>query len=648
MKRAEKKRVSRLARLLTVAAIAAMALSAWTVSATDEDEKNVGYTEKIPFYDSLEQYNPGWAFRLLLGGVFFDTEGVEEIGGLSAGRAAEYRSVENSPLFGFGLMMDKGKNYAAVKHILFDKNDFFTEANSSLLDRVLISHARFDKYPHRLDNDLAADWAGSSTYTIDPGSAETETLIDVTVAKLDNRIKLPWLRGSTVYADIDTLWRSGHRQARTIDHCSSCHVTTKGQVLARRIWDLRLGAEVARAPYAIRYDHRYRTLEDNSEKLTYDYTNPFGNFDLEGSQQFAGGGNSTHISDSGAVRLDLGTSTSAIFKLRNSSTTNKTTGYQIDSNRLSGILAFKPVRWLGFKGRYNRLTWDNEVPNSASRNRNSFRATAIFRPARALRIEGSYLWDRVERSGGTEVEQTTTKSFRFKGTFRPERKLRLTAYWRHADVEDPFGRVLRNSFSRIDSVLLSPFGTNEDEFEAMLTYTPFAGSSAMLSYRWSNSENDTVNLKTTLQQFTAAGHVMLGGGAVLHGRIFIYDNNVERDVYLGVLAPLLEIVRVPFVGRGTSAQIGISLPLASKLLIRPSYGYVRAESGFGDSELGSGVAAPSKVDATINRFIFEAEYALTKSFNLLAVYDYNDYSDTAQPLGDGTVHWFYTGLTFRF
>jgi hypothetical protein len=419
-------------------------------------------------------------------------------------------------------------------------------------------------------------------------------------------------------------------------------------MLSRKTWDLRLGAEIAREPVAVRYINRYRYVDDGSQQLSHNYVNLFGNFDLEGVQSFAATPNSSRLSHIGAARVDFGASASAIAKLRYSRSANKATGYEVDSSRFSGILSLRPARWLRIRGRYDRLEWDNDTPGASSRVRETFSGGATFRPVRAARFEGSYTWNRVDRSGGTEVAETTTKSFRIKGTIRPDRKLRLAAAWRHAEVDNPYGRVLRNAFSRIDGVILSPFGTEEDEFDASLTYMPSPGSSTVISYRRSKAENDSVNLEAVTQQLTAAGHVRIEGGLVLHARVFYYNNDVQRDVYLGVLAPLLEITRIPYDGKGLSTQFGASIPLGPGFRLKPSYGYTRAESVFDDANLGSGVAAPSEIDATINRATVEADIDITEQLGFLFVYQLDDYEDDAQPLHGGTIHWVFAGLAYHF
>ena len=117
---------------------------------------------------------------------------------------------------------------------------------------------------------------------------------------------MPWLKGSTIIADFDLLDRDGTRQARTLNHCSGCHVTTAGQSLKQRTLGLRLGAEYASKKWAASYAHNYRSLDDTSQRLTNDYLNPFGNFDLEGVQPYSVPYDNSSVSDSGAARVDVG------------------------------------------------------------------------------------------------------------------------------------------------------------------------------------------------------------------------------------------------------------------------------------------------------------------------------------------------------
>ena len=157
-----------------------------------------------------------------------------------------------------------------------------------------------------------------------------------------------------------------------------------------------------------------------------------------------------------------------------------------------------------------------------------------------------------------------------------------------------------------------------------------------------------MNLEATTQNFALAGHMTAGKTLGFFGRLFFYDNDVERDIYLGVLAPLLEIRRVPYNGRGASYEIGAYIYPSGKFSLRPSYTYTKAESGLGDANLGSGVASASAIDATIHRASLESEVGITEKFDLLLMYFLEDYSDDNLPFSDGTVHWLYGGLSYKF
>ena len=632
MKRSSRSSLRRRFILLASAAIAALAWAAWSTSATDDDKK---------------QGKTSWTGYVFFGGAGVDKEGLTGISGLSAGRVAEYMSAKSSPFFGGDAFYDDGSTYWRLGGFFFTDE----EGNLSLsgsAGRVFLTSTGLNRFLHRLDNDRASDWSENSTVNLSGDSAGLDTMMQLTDLSSANRFKIPSLPGLTLQADLHALWRSGDRQARTFDHCTACHVTAAAQGLGRRTTGIRLGAELVRSGVALRYSHTERTYDDASDALTHDYLNIFGNFDLEGIQPFAVTPDNSHRTDRGAARIDLSTYGSVVFKARKSSTTNKSTDYSADSTRLSGLLTFKPAPWLNLRGRYDRREETNDTPLASERTLDRFDGALTLRPVRALKLEGSYRWDRVDRSGGTELERTTTKSYRFKGILRPDNKWRLTASWRHADVEDPFGRVLRNSFSRIEDVFLSPLGTDEDDMLLTVTYSPVLGSSLTASYSWRKTENPSVNLDAKTQFLSFAGSYAANKKVTLTGSFSHYANDVDRDVYLGVLAPLLEIVSVPYEGRGTTAQAGLWFDLGGGFHIRPGYAYTRAESSFGEAELGNGVAGAAAVDATMQRFELESSKSLTESLELWLGYMLDDYSEANLADSDGTVHWFFGGFTYKF
>ena len=630
----------RLGSLLAVFALAALSWAAWKVSGADDTRP----LPKLFFYNTAlpQDGDSAWSGMIVFGGSGADGEGTAGISGLSAGRAAEYRSADSSPLFGLRLFYDGGSDYWRIGALYLGSDEIAAQLSGSA-GRLLLTSTTLTRFQHRLDNDLAADWSGS-VLTVEPGSAGVATEMTVTDLRSLNRIKL---RGVTIDAHLRLLMRNGDRQARTMDHCTSCHVTTAGQGLEQRAVELGAGGELVQPGVVLRYHHVYRKFNDSSSALSHNYINRFGNFDLEGAAPYAAVPDNTHNSYTGAARVDLGNSVSAIGLARYSSTTNDATRYSAESSRISGILTLRPGPWATFRGRYDRIESDSDVPMASNRELDRFGGTLVFRPARALRLEGSYRWERIERGGGTELERTTTKSYRFKGTLRPGRRLRATFAWRRAEVTDPLGRVLRNSFSRVEGTFLGALGTEEDELEAMLTYSPVPGSSLVFGYRWNKSENPSVNMEAETRQLTAGGHFS-AGGLVLHARVFRYDNNVDRDAYLGVLAPMLEIVTVPYDGTGTTAEIGATLPLGSAVRISPSYLFTRVESVFDDSNLGAGVNSAVDVDATIQRLTLRGDLRLMEHLGLVLVYALDDYADNNLPFSDGRVQWFRAGLLYRF
>jgi hypothetical protein len=622
---------SRRMRFFAVVAVAALAWAAWTTSADDDKKK-----DKSP-----------WSGAVWFGGGGVDKEGLTGISGLSAGRAAEYLVAKSSPIFGAQADYNAAQTYWRLGgyYLATDEAAASVFGSSS---RVFTTDTGISRFLHRLDNDQAGDWAGKGFFALNGDSAGLDMRMTVTELRSFNRFKIPSLPGATLYAHIRTLWRAGDRQARTFDHCTACHVTAAAQSLDQRTAELAFGGEIVRSNVALRYEHTYRGFDDSSAALTHDYINRFGNFDLEGVQPYAVTPDNSRNSDLGAARVDFGVYGSAVAKVRRSSTTNKSTDNSADATSFSGLVTVKPSSWVNLRGRYDRREENNETPLASERTMDRFEGVLTVRPVKAFRLEGSYRWERIDRSGGTELERTTTKSYRFKGTLRPGRNLRLTASWRHADVEDPFGRILRNSFSRIEGVLLSPFGTDEDDLLLMLSYNPVPGGNLTASYSWRKSENASVNLETKLQFFSLAGSYAAAKGVTLTGGFSRYANDVDRDVYLGVLAPLLEIINVPYDGRGTTAYVGAWFELGGGFSLKPGYSYTRAESGFSDADLGAGAAAYAAIDATAQRLGLEALQSLTEDLDLWFSYFLDDYGDANLPAADGTVQWFFGGLQYKF
>jgi hypothetical protein len=424
-------------------------------------------------------------------------------------------------------------------------------------------------------------------------------------------------------------------------------VSANTQALDQRTLEVIAGAEYAKKPFAVRYQHGYRTFEDSSQDLTYEYTNPFGNFDLGGVQPFAVVPDNTRNTDVGMVRVDLNSMASAMGKVRMSKVENDNTGYSLETTSFSGRVNITPSSLLSLRGRFDYLDTTNDVPFSASREATRFSGRAIFRPIKAIRLEGRYRWEKMERTGGTEIDETTTESFRLKAVWRPDRTIRVVASHSFVDRENPYGRVLRNSFSRIDDVVLSPFGMDQDVTDINVLYTPSDKVSLNGIYHRTHAEENDQNVESTLQYFSASASYKAADNYGFYGVYSHYSNEYEREIYLGVLAPYLTVTPLPYEGTGDTFTVGGWI-WTGTFSIRPSWNYTASESSFDDGTIGSGLTAINETDVAINRLVLEFEMPITDNLDINLGYYQDKYEDDARPQDDGTVHWFYGWLGYKF
>lgn len=635
----------RVGALALCSLLAAFALCLGIVTA--DDRQNVRpFVNVIPVATQDDTAaTGGWKGTFMFGLGTADEEGTKSISGRSAGRAAEYYIAETSPFFGVNGFYDGGSTYAQIAGEILNGDNFSARMTASAARQLLLDVA-IERFIHRLDNDRMTDWT-ARPYTVDPKSAASEMQMRATVLNGSVRYKPEGLPSGVVFAHVKLLAREGDRQARTLDHCTSCHVSAQTQTLDQRTLALVAGAEYARAPYAVRYEHEYRTFEDSSSAMSYTWGNRFGNFDLEGTLPFSVVPGNTRNTDIAAARADLGTTASAMVRVRRSETENDTTGHSLESTSFSGRLTVTPVDWARVYGRYDWFDTTNDVPLASNRETNRFRGALIVQPMREVKLEGLYTWEKTERSGGTEIEETSSESFRVKAMLRPNREWRITASHSFVDRENPFGRILRNSFSRIDDVILSPFGTDENVSDLSVVWSPMAGASFNAIYHRLASESDTHNLDTTLQHFSAGGSWNVSEKMTLYGNYLHYANEFEKNIYLGVLAPFLTIAPLPYEGTGNTFTVGAWYD-AGFASIRPSWNYTTAESSFNDSAIGSGISNRSAVDATINRLSLELGLPIWTEVDLTLGYYLDDYEDAAQPQDDGTVHWLYVWFGYQF
>ncbi|MBN1568103.1 MAG: MtrB/PioB family outer membrane beta-barrel protein [Acidobacteria bacterium] len=189
---------------------------------------------------------------------------------------AEYESLRQGvrPVGQIGLWgISRGVAWDLLGERGADPNDQRYEGRLDLR-RFLRSEFRFNRLPHRLDNDPLTN--------IDAGKANVlvwHDNQDINISycpyyqdmEIRNRLALPFLPQISFNLDYRSQGRKGTSQARAISKCGSCHISTVVRPMDQTINELRAGAEVHVGPAFLRYQYTDRSSKDEAPVLSYTY-----------------------------------------------------------------------------------------------------------------------------------------------------------------------------------------------------------------------------------------------------------------------------------------------------------------------------------------------------------------------------------------
>jgi hypothetical protein len=154
-----------------------------------------------------------------------------------------------------------------------DPNDQRYEGSLDLR-RFLRSEFRFNRLPHRLDNDPVTNLdaaKGSVVVRHDNQDSGVNYCPYYQDMETRNRLVAPFLPQVTFNFDYRSQGRKGSSQARAVSKCANCHISTKVRPMDQEINELRAGAEFRLGPAFVRYQYTDRASKDNAPVLTNTY-----------------------------------------------------------------------------------------------------------------------------------------------------------------------------------------------------------------------------------------------------------------------------------------------------------------------------------------------------------------------------------------
>jgi hypothetical protein len=87
----------------------------------------------------------------------------------------------------------------------------------------------------------------------------------------DLAIQLPFLPGTRVETHYRDQMRVGHAQVLSVEHCSNCHIRSRGQALNEQIRDLTARVSTELEPVWMSYAFYTRDYDNDSQRVTNDY-----------------------------------------------------------------------------------------------------------------------------------------------------------------------------------------------------------------------------------------------------------------------------------------------------------------------------------------------------------------------------------------
>ena len=140
--------------------------------------------------------------------------------------------------------------------------------------RILKQDFSYDRFQHWLDHDglnnlSATSMGGGGKYgpktSHEDFDAGKDYIIKCSEEKSDTVINLPFSKGAQLNVNYRRQIREGHRQALTISHCASCHVTSNGREVDEETEDFKIGATKKFDWLTLSYNYFHREFNERGK-----------------------------------------------------------------------------------------------------------------------------------------------------------------------------------------------------------------------------------------------------------------------------------------------------------------------------------------------------------------------------------------------
>jgi len=491
----------------------------------------------------------------------------------SAGKVGEYEFLEKGGAGAHADFSATGMDkdvYLDLHGSYYEDNDYMYDLEADLR-RIIMEDFSYSRFEHRLDHDPLENLSARSGDKVVGGAADEypqnrggpkvshedlnvgkDYMIHRSELKSDTTLNLPFLPGAKLHFNYRREAREGQRQALTISHCGSCHVTSRGRDINEETRDYKTGASMKFGWLSLAYSYFHRDFQENGATPTNAYddakhpdgVNPV---DFDPRVQYENATLAYNLvpdsqKDSHLVKVmaKLPQNTtffgsyihSKVENGNNNSNVPTNDSREMDSDTVTARLtnnSLFPGLNLGLKFRY--LSLDNDDVNidldsegwpsgfnpdftrksAMSRDETTIGLDSSYRLTKKTSLKFGYEWDQIDRDnyevgagGETKTEKNTVK---LGVDSRLHRKLKAKIGYKWQDIDNPFNNLKAACEPKNDTPIdpthvyysdrqetrtatLSNQPTDVNEITADLIWSVRPGLSLTANYRWLDKEND--------------------------------------------------------------------------------------------------------------------------------------------------------------
>lgn len=599
-------------------------------------------------------------------------------------KVGEYKVLNSGPEVTSSFTVQKGSLHIAAKSLRRSDED---QDHTLLIDlaRRLLLDLKQSSVLHRLDHDPLANLSITQNGTLNFTDTSPGRGYQVVRSELkpDLRVAIPGVSHVQFIIRDRYLTRRGHEQARTIAHCTACHVQAETKRIDQITNELELGGEAKFGPLALYYGHTVRKFNERGEAPRFVYPTPpylaapF--FRVTGEQPFALVPDSTKRTDKIELRWDVSKDTRVYAGLTSARAKNQFTGNAVDLISSNLRIMTRPLARLRTTVRYQFHEVNPTLADSIDRTIHTGGVDATYQFARYTSVEAGYELERIRRpnvlfrrlglDGPFERGpwNTSKQGWKLGLVLRPLSTLDLSARYKIQLIDRPLTRigkqdsfapmVGRRPFPSVPG--LYPDLTNQPTQvqEGFLSVNWRATKTLTLSpvYRFSDYRNTHVDRHERDHLLTLTATYAPFERLSITSTYTYERSRVAANLFFGSTGGLRSLGQgwvdvdfgTPYRSRVQAWLAGINWMPTRRMSLVANYRLLPTRAAF-DSRIAPDIGPFSALRITKQLADTGFDYAIKPGLTLGANYTFEDYADRAFQPNSGRINLFRFRLSWKF